>query len=318
MKKLFGSLLLLMAMGQAAPGQEASFRELLKMYEYDRGASLDLKEHGVQDRAGLKVLDVSYLSPKGGRVPAYIVVPPGKGRFPGIIFMHPAGRDVGRSHFLDEAIAFSKLGAVSILIDSPFARPSPQPLITLTDRDRDGIVQCAIDLRRAVDVLLSRGDVDGQRIGYIGYSYGAKMGGILSGVEKRIKAFVLMGGGPKLSSFIRTLQAPQVDRLRQEGKFEAYLSTIAAIDPDQYVKHAAPATILFQSGRRDENVPVEEAAKYHQAASEPKAVKWYDAGHSLNDEARRDRMAWLSQLLGIRTERSSLAGPGDQKLDAEE
>jgi dienelactone hydrolase len=318
MKKLFGSFLILVAMGQAAPGQEASFRELLKMYEYDSGAPLDLKEHSTQDRAGLKVLDVSYLSPKGARVPAYIVVPPGKGMFPGIIFMHPAGRDAGRSYFLDEAIALSKLGAVSILIDSPFARPSPQPLLALTERDRDGIVQCAIDLRRAVDALLSRGDVDGQRIGYIGFSYGATMGGILSGVEKRIKAFVLMGGGPKLSSFIRASQSPRVDRLRQEGGLEAYLTTIATIDPDQYVKHASPAAILFQSGRRDENVPVEEAAKYHQAASEPKAVKWYDAGHSLNDEARRDRAAWLSHLLGIRTERSDPAGPREQKRYLEE
>jgi len=303
MKKLFGSLLLLVTIGQAAIGQAPSFRELLKMYDYDSRAPLDLKEHGAQDRAGLKMLDISYLSPKGGRVPAYIVVPPGKGKFPGIIFMHPAGRDVGRSYFLDEAMALSKSGAISILIDSHFARPSPQPLFALTERDRDGMAQCVIDLRRAVDVLLSRGDVDERRIGYIGFSYGATMGGILSGVEKRIKAFVLMGGGPKLSSWARTFQAPQVDRLRQEGKFEAYLSAIATIDPDQYVKHAAPSAILFQSGRRDENVPVEEAAKYHQAASEPKTVKWYDAGHSLNDEARRDRAAWLSHLLGIKTER---------------
>src|SRR5262245_47113628 len=115
MKKLFVSLLLLAPMWQATPGQETSFRELLKMYEYDSAAPLDLKEHGAQDRAGLEVLDVSYLSPKGGRVPAYIIVPPGKGKFPGVIFMHPAGRNMGRSYFLDEAIALSKLGAISIL-----------------------------------------------------------------------------------------------------------------------------------------------------------------------------------------------------------
>lgn len=167
MKKLFGSFLLLVAMSQVSPGQVASFRELLKMYEYDSRAPLDLKEHGAQDRDGLKALDVSYLSPKGGRVPAYIVIPPGKGKFPGVIFMHPAGRGVGRSYFLDEAIALSKQGAVSILIDSPFARPSPQPLFALTERDRDGIAQCVIDLRRAVDALISRGAVDKRRIGYI-------------------------------------------------------------------------------------------------------------------------------------------------------
>jgi hypothetical protein len=57
---------------------------------------------------------------------------------------------------------------------------------------------------------------------------------------------------------------------------------------------------------------------YEYDSGAPQAVKWYDAGHSLNDEARRDRAAWLSQLLGIRTERSDPAGPREQKRYVEE
>jgi len=277
-----------------------AFHELQRLYDYDSNAPLDLKEHSNEDKNGLKALDVSYLSPKGGRVPAYLIVPPGKGLFAGVIFMHPAGRDIGRSYFLDEAVALSKRGVVSILIDAPFARPSAQPLLTFTEQDREGFIQGVVDLRRAVDVLLARGDVDAGRIGYVGFSYGATVGGILTGVEKRLKAFALMGGGPKLTTWLRTLQDPRVARLREEGKLNAYLNLMTSIDADGYIGHAAPATILFQSGRYDENVTQERAAQYHQAASEPKEVKWYNAGHSLNDEARRDRAEWLIRTLDVK------------------
>jgi hypothetical protein len=119
-------------------------------------------------------------------------------------------------------------------------------------------------------------------------------------VEKRIKAFALMGGGPKLTHWLRTMQDPRVARLREEGKLNAYINLMASIDPDGYIRHAAPATILFQNGRYDENVTQARAAQYHEAASDPKEVKWYNAGHSLNEEARRDRTEWLIRTLDVK------------------
>ena len=50
------------------------------------------------------------------------------------------------------------------------------------------------DLRRGVDLLLSRPDVAKDRLGYAGGSYGGAQGGLLSGVETRIKAYVLVVG----------------------------------------------------------------------------------------------------------------------------
>ena len=40
--------------------------------------------------------------------------------------------------------------------------------------------------------LIARDDVDPERLGYVGHSLGATWGGALAGVEKRVKAFVLM------------------------------------------------------------------------------------------------------------------------------
>jgi len=62
-------------------------------------------------------------------------------------------------------------------------------------------VQTVIDLRRAVDVVLSRPGVDPKRIGFVGHSFGATWGGVLAGVEKRIKAYVLMAGLPDIADF---------------------------------------------------------------------------------------------------------------------
>src|SRR5512137_3110804 len=65
-----------------------SYDDLVKRFDYDRSAPLDLREAGVQDRGGVKVHDISYASPKGGRVPAYLVVPAGKGPFAAAIWGH--------------------------------------------------------------------------------------------------------------------------------------------------------------------------------------------------------------------------------------
>ena len=62
------------------------------------------------------------------------------------------------------------------------------------EHDRQEHTKTTIDLLRAVDLLTSRSEVDAGRIGYVGHSFGALFGGILAGVEKRIKAFVLMSG----------------------------------------------------------------------------------------------------------------------------
>ena len=51
-----------------------------------------------------------------------------------------------------------------------------------------------IDLRRAVDLLASRSDVDPERIAYLGVSYGGMMGGLLASIEDRLQAYVLIVG----------------------------------------------------------------------------------------------------------------------------
>ena len=62
--------------------------ELLRHFDYDQKASLDVQEAGVEQRGDVAIHDISYASPKGGRAPAYLVVPQGKGPFAAVIWGH--------------------------------------------------------------------------------------------------------------------------------------------------------------------------------------------------------------------------------------
>ena len=274
------------------------------MFEYDRKAPLDLKENSVDDRSGVKVQDISYASPKGGQVSAYLVVPAGRGPFAGVLFMHP---DSGtRTAFLAEAVLLAEMGAVSLLIDAPFRRPEPsrRPFdITKPENNRDVLIQTVIDLRRGVDLLASRPDVDAKRIAYVGHSYGGALGGVLASMEKRIKAYVLMAGDPSWTTSLRTATDPNSEQARKlltKEQLDKYVSVTAPLDAIHYINHAAPAALLFQFSRYDVEIPEHAGQQYYQAASQPKLVKWYDVGHEVDSlEALRDRADWLRQQIGI-------------------
>lgn len=64
--------------------------------------------------------------------------------------------------------------ASSLLIDAPQSRPNftPTPNPAL-------VTQQVVDLRRGLDLLLSRPDVDAARIAYVGYSLMAANSGVL-------------------------------------------------------------------------------------------------------------------------------------------
>ena len=172
------------------------YDESLPLFDYDQSAPLDVQEVSVEELDGVRVHDIHYASPKGGRVPAFLVVPEGLGPFAGLIIQHGAPAD--RTSMLPYGAVLAKTGVVVLLIDAPFARPSdenvPKGPVTYTERDRDEQVQLIIDLRRGIDLLVDRGDVDPDRIAYIGVSYGATIGGLLAGVDRRVKAYVLAVG----------------------------------------------------------------------------------------------------------------------------
>jgi dienelactone hydrolase len=287
---------------QAVGATDGGFDDLKRMYDYDRKQPLDVQEKLLHERDHVKVYDLTYASPKGGRVTGYLVVPKEKGPFAGLVFGHWGPGN--RTEFLPEATLYARAGAVSLLIDYPWVRPAPwrKSLKNADDPESDhqAFVQAVVDLRRGIDLLADRPDVDPKRLAYVGHSFGAQWGAILSAIDLRLKGVVLMGGIPDQAAIYRDNDDPAVVEYRAttpKDKQEAYLKSCERTAAVRYVPHAT-APLLFQFARYERYFDKAAMDRYEKAAREPKEVKWYDTGHELNDpQALLDRAAWLREKI---------------------
>ena len=252
------------------------YSELVKIFDYGQEAPLEVKIESVISEENAEIQDITYKSPNGGKVPAYIIIPvERKPPCDGVVFLHWGQGN--RSEFIEEAKKLAEFGVVSISIDAPWHRPD----FEYTGSDNLHI-QTVLDLRRAVDVLESRKDIDKTRIGYVGHSFGATWGATLCGVEKRIKTFILMAGYATPSKYY-SQNAPN-----------------PRLDGIYYMKHAAPSSLFFQFAENDEFVSKEASDEFFYAGSEPKIQKWYKSNHQFNEKAKKDRLNWLLEQLNLK------------------
>jgi dienelactone hydrolase len=273
------------------------------LFEYDPTAPLDIQEERRWVEDGATWIDFTYASPVEGpgvRVPARLVIPAGQGPFPGMILMHGGP---GTLEDMDGfARAFTHYGAVTIAITSPYRRPGGWEITQYMGntwpifnyRDVEIKIQLILDLRRAIDILADRPEVDSDRLAYFGVSWGASMGGLLAGVEDRITAYVLAAGDGGL---VEHTADPGPDGLNIHFS-QRWATYMWPTEPLHFVGRAAPAALLFQNGINDTYVPPHDALRFYTAASEPKTMIWYEAGHELPWSFVEDAAEWLQPYLG--------------------
>jgi dienelactone hydrolase len=283
----------------------ANAQEPAHNFDYDQKAPLLIQAINVTKRGDVSVHDISYASPKGGRVPAYLVIPSGKGPFAAVVWGHwywANSQAKNRSEFLDEAVALAPAGVISLLTTGPVARPGyVEDKDPLSEKQAADLIQAIVDMRRGVDLLVARSDVDPKRVAYVGHSYNAEVGAFLSGADKRFKAFVLMAGTIDDSVDEQTPEYKQFREKIGPEKFDAFVAKYGWLDPGKFVSHAAPAVVFLQYGTHDGPFLTPERAKQYAASvSEPKKFQLYDAPHALNAEARKDRVAFLVEQLHLK------------------
>ena len=292
------NLLALCSTSKASPQPSKTKDASTRLFEYDRSIGFDLKEVSAKEQDGVIIRDVTYsaYTSQRGRIKAYLIEPAGKGPFAGVLFFHWYGTPHGnRDQFLDESIALARQGITSLLIQGYFPW-AIAPVDAQTDRQR--VIDETIEVRRALDLLISRPRVDRRRIGYVGHDYGAMYGAINAGVDKRVKSYILIAGIGSFSNWsldywLKAAAAPAK---------EAYRLALIPIDPITRIAHAKPASFLFQFANADEHITKEQAIAFYDAASEPKQVKWYEGKHELRVEAaRNDRLEWLTRQLNLST-----------------
>ena len=92
---------------------------------------------------------------------------------------------------------------------------------------RDAVIQWTQDLRRSIDYLETREDIDRERLGFFGFSWGGAMGGLIPAVESRLKASVLHVSGlfparplPEADPF-NFLPRVKIPTLMLNGRYDA-------------------------------------------------------------------------------------------------
>jgi beta-lactamase class A len=295
----------------ASPAQSTGnpapdYQSAVHIFDYDARTPLDIQDKIIEEFDGGSLHDITYTSPKGGPVSAYLIVPKGNGPFAAILFGHWGNGT--RAEFIPEAKLYARAGAVSLIPDYLWDRPQPWRKTPnhydKPELDREIEIQTVVDLRRGIDLLLARSDVDPKRLAYVGHSYGAQWGSILSAVDRRMKTSVLMAGVAEVGDIFLRGSDPGIIELRKSrpaGQFERYARVAGDIDAIHFVGHAAPIPLLLQFGNFEQYFDKTSMEHYAAAASDPKKVIYYDTGHDLNDpQALEDRYDWLAKHINLR------------------
>ena len=260
------------------------------VFAYDESVATSVQDAGRVNRDyPIEVRDVSFAVP-GGRAQAFLVVPPGQEPKPAVVYLHGQGGD--RSELLVPATWLAGRGVVTLALTAPSATATRTQAVGVDGlrEERDLAVADVVAVRRALDVLAARPDVDPERLGFVGFSAGARTGAILAGVEPRLGALVLMSAG---ASSVAEYVAAAPAELKDDVE-----SVLSEIDPLLYAAVEGDRAVLLQNGRSDEVVPAEALAAVADATADAE-LREYDAGHSLNDVAYREHLEWLSDELEL-------------------
>jgi dienelactone hydrolase len=247
-----------------------------------------------ETRGPAVIEDVIVAGPGIGEVEAYLVRPadPAAARGSGIAWWHwldSEAPDGNRTEFLDEAIEWAGRGTVSILPQGRF------PWTQAPDNsaaDTTAIAEEVLRLRRCLDVLAGRSDVDGSKLAVVGHDYGAMFGLLAMAFDARPRGGVALAVPPRWGDWNLAFWRIEEDRMD-------YLRALRPFDPVEHLASIAPRPLLFQSAENDFYLPLMAAFEYRRAAGDTAEFKHYPGGHDLKvDAARDDRRAFLERLFG--------------------
>jgi dienelactone hydrolase len=263
------------------------------LFDYDRSKPFDTQTIATEKRGDVEIRDITFANLAGARTAAYLIAPPQQSKRGAILFVHwyePPNPTSNRTQFVDEAVDLAREGVVALL---PATLWSEHEWFRKRKREDDfaNTVQQIKELRRALDLLLSQPGVDSKRVAYVGHDFGAMCGAVMAGVDRRASFYALQAGTSRWTNWY--LYGPPMPEPARSN----FIKQFAPLDPLTHIAKAAPAAILFQFATRDFHVPHAVAEEFWQTASNPKEIVLYDAHHGMNEQARRDGIAWLKAKL---------------------
>lgn len=248
---------------------------VLKYYNYDMALPLEDSVAQVANDAGRVLLAVSYASIHNQRVTGLLSIPADASRpVPVVVLLHGLGDsktvdyiEAGNDYLLKAGYAVLRID-----IANHGDRKTNDYEFDLTGdyrySTRDLVTQTVVDLRRSVDFLQTRKDIDVTRVGFFGISLGGVIGTIFCGVDQRVKVPVIALAGGNLSLLFG------VDALSDDTR-----DFFSIIDPINFVDEISPRSLLMINAENDDVVPPITSKLLYNAAKEPKEIIWYPSHH---------------------------------------
>ena len=257
------------------------FQVYRDQFRYD-ATPLAATVESVEDAAAWRKETVSFAAAYGNeRVRAYLFLPKNAAPPYQTIVFFPAGDAPllrsSRDLRLNSVDFLMKSGRAVLypIYKGTFERGPVQ--VTGAAASRDLIVQRSRDLGRSIDYLATRPDIDTARLGYYGISLGATTGVILTAIEPRFHASVLLSGGLGQAS-----QLPENDRLNYAPRIKV--------------------PTLMVNGREDFAFPLETSQRplYRLIGAEQKHHAIFDGGHIplLLHSMIKEILDWSDRHLG--------------------
>ncbi|MBW7996467.1 MAG: alpha/beta fold hydrolase [Candidatus Glassbacteria bacterium] len=269
--------------------EDTEFEHLREYYNYDPELPLDPVTYGEWPWRGPYTLyKVSYRSVREQRVPAYLAIPKGnEGEVvPAVLLLHGWNLFWGKNEdWVQEWISILTAQGYAVLAPDHFLYGERKVEGAGFDRMgergpyyfREWMCQSVADLRRGIDYLHTRPEIDPERIAILGGSLGGWIGSILSAVEPRIKTTVLTVPG---TEFVNK-QTPPARVLNASNFFPRISSPL----------------LLVLAKRDDEYRNARAKALFDSVPTRKKLVE-YDEGHYLPpQEYNSDILQWLEENL---------------------
>ncbi len=208
------------------------------------------------------------------------------GKVPGVIVL-----DILEGNFVvarTVARALAEKGVAALPVHMPFfgkRRPDRDPDATMFSGSipltRDLMTQAVLDIRSAAQWLRTREETDPEKIGVVGVSLGAVIGGLAVGVDNGFTKNALILGGGDLGQLIWT--SPETSQLKEKLLANGYTlkrlrDELRPVDPLTYAHRINPSRVIMFNAKKDETVINECTAKFWEKAGQPKIV-WYNTSH---------------------------------------
>lgn len=301
---------------EEADAARGALREKLKHslgFELLPPPPLDARIVGVLTRPGYHVEKIVYQSLPGVRVGAHLYVPEGlHTKSPAILFYvgHWWPDSKTRPDFQAFCINMARLGFVVLTWD-PFgqgergisSRDHRRTEALLVGVSQQGFAEC--ETRRALEYLLSRAEVDPQRIGMTGASGGGYNTWITAALDDRIKVAVPVVGTSEFYEQIHVTRP--LDWYHASEHCHFIPSLIRDANNQEFLAMTAPKPLLIIAASRDQSFPVAGVKAVHgygrglyQSYGAPERIAFFEdteEGHGYQKRKREAAYGWFLRWL---------------------